>query len=817
MKKIIRFFSKWRVQLVLFALTILLGIFGYSGYYHYTETAWPFFRPIFSTIKLFGGIIDYNEAGVNEVLKKSGYEKKTDSAGTTKAEMPDADAAGEKTVEEGAEAAETGEKPAEASGAVEKSIRPLLCVIFLWVARYSALLVTVPAIINFLKELFPKLFAELHYKLWKRKKGKLLLIGNNDENIRLYETAGSNFKPMLFTKNGKNISPLQDKELHYYTLEEEKAAKEISAIMWKVFSGTDKITLIINTNHDEINLRLCRMVVDSIVKAVGADAASITERMKEIKDREARKTDPKLVKLRRQVVEKLERVRIFVFGDKQYEQVYLAMEDKSFGVLHYTNRYHLCSFDFLTHHPITEHLNASQLVGDGCVVPDMAFNMIFVGFGDTNREIFLDSFSTNQFVYHRENAMPGLKSVTYHIFDKKAKIEHDKNLNHTIFRYLDDFEPLFGDGITDKAVSPDDSPALPEKKKLNRDDYLEIPPTLGKPIAYEMSIDSEAFYDKIKDICAQNPNSINYLVVAFSDDFNNIDLSQRLAEKKTEWGLKNLYIFAKVRNKLNGDVVEELLKKGEKETYTLFGNESFSLAQVIQNEIEELAYNRKRATLNTESSANPNSDYLCDDTVRVLYDWYTMDQITRRSNIYNILALHMKLQLLGLDYKDKSKVDGETVLESEDAYYKIYAAGCVPVETKKPESYRGARMSYDKSTRKEDYKKYLPRRNLAVQEHYRWDAFMIRNGFIPATRAQIQAEQFKSYTGARYHANLSSFEALFEFRDIQRALFLEKYGPDKQPEDVIAYDYKLMDEAWFFLHPPGSHSVEYEIVRREKL
>ena len=803
MKRMIRFFGKWRVQLALFVLTVLLGFVGYCGYYNNTDTPGVLKRPLFSTIKLFGGVIDYNDSGVNMLLEKSGAASKAGGESGPKAELPAAADPAEQAAEKDAEPEKTG----------ETNRHLLVYLAFLWIARYTALFVTVPAVINFLKELFPKFFAELYYKLWKRRRGKLLLVGGNEENIHFYETADSKWKPMLFSGNGKDIAPPQDRGLHCYRTDDGKAAGEISAILRKTFlSDTDTFTVIINTDDDETNLRLCRAAAESVIDAVGKDAARITERAAELEDREAQKTDPELMRLKRRVVEKLERVRIFVFGDKQYEQVYLELEDKSFGVLHYTNKYHLCSFDFLTKYPMTKYMTASQLPGDGCVAPDMAFNMIFVGFGDTNREIFLDSFATNQFVYHRENKIPDLKPVDYHIFDKKTKIAHDKNLNHTIFRYLDDFAPLFGDRDTDRGRNTEEPGGI-HRKALNAKDYLELPPVPGRMFSHEMSIDSEEFYDRIRDICMQNPRSVNYLIVAFGNDFSNIDLAQRLETKKNEWGLSNLYLFVKVRSREN-EKVAELLRNGDDRPYMLFGSEVFTLDEVIHNEIEVLAYNRKRVTLNTVSDEKPDEKKPGNDTVRVLYSWYTMSQRMRRSNIYNILALRMKLHLLGLDYTPdegygqfgKGLVDGLT----QEDYFNLYAKGCKPVKTRDPGRYRGAMYSYDNNTVPDDYKSGLPRRNLVVQEHYRWNAYMIKCGFIPPTRAEIERGFVKDYKTRRMHANLCSFEALFAFRDIQKKLYLEKYGPDRKPEDVIGYDYKLMDEAWFFLNACG-----YEIIPKK--
>ena len=296
MKRMIRFFGKWRVQLALFVLTVLLGFVGYCGYYNNTDTPGVLKRPLFSTIKLFGGVIDYNDSGVNMLLEKSSAASKAGGESGPKAELPAAADPAEQAAEKDAEPEKTG----------ETNRHLLVYLAFLWIARYTALFVTVPAVINFLKELFPKFFAELYYKLWKRRRGKLLLVGGNEENIHFYETADSKWKPMLFSGNGKNIAPLQDRGLHCYKTDDGKAAGEISAILRKTFlSDTDTFTVIINTDDDETNLRLCRAAAESVIDAVGKDATRITERTNELEDRGAQKTDPELMRLKRRVVEKL--------------------------------------------------------------------------------------------------------------------------------------------------------------------------------------------------------------------------------------------------------------------------------------------------------------------------------------------------------------------------------------------------------------------------------------------------------------------------------------------------------------------------------
>jgi len=79
---------------------------------------------------------------------------------------------------------------------------------------------------------------------------------------------------------------------------------------------------------------------------------------------------------------------------------------------------------------------------------------------------------------------------------------------------------------------------------------------------------------------------------------------------------------------------------------------------------------------------------------------------------------------------------------------------------------------------------------------------MIVCGFIPARISQMKRGNVKDYA-LRTHGNLTTFEGLFDYRKIAGG------GSREAEEDVIKYDYQLMDDAWWFLNHMG-----YEIYRR---
>ena len=107
---------------------------------------------------------------------------------------------------------------------------------------------------------------------------------------------------------------------------------------------------------------------------------------------------------------------------------------------------------------------------------------------------------------------------------------------------------------------------------------------------------------------------------------------------------------------------------------------------------------------------------------------------------------------------------------------------------------------------KEDLAKQSLRQNLAVQEHLRWNAFMISRGFIPASLQKILSDREnlgKDYR-LRTHSNLTTEEGLIDFRKIAVKLT----GKTEAKADIINYDFHLMDDAWWYLNMFG-----YEIYK----
>ena len=203
---------------------------------------------------------------------------------------------------------------------------------------------------------------------------------------------------------------------------------------------------------------------------------------------------------------------------------------------------------------------------------------------------------------------------------------------------------------------------------------------------------------------------------------------------------------------------------------------------IRRDEFEELAIKRN-LMYDYENSRIENSNVPYEDIeICAKCNWYvTMDNNKRASNFYSILSLRMKLQLLGLDCTmgEKPENAGEC-LKSNAEYFKIYAGDDNPTVAMPGFGENGKDVySYRKMPEKSDFSGGA-RGNLTVQEHYRWNAYMISCGFIPQSIKETLENGSRNYL-TRTHGNLSTFEGLFDFRKSMA----EHCGCGEEEYDVV--------------------------------
>ncbi len=611
------------------------------------------------------------------------------------------------------------------------------------------------------------------------KKKKVIVIGNNAANITICDSAENKdySKLLIDVMPDSSCVGLHAQKITYCALSDDDAVFErIRKIVEREQNKSPRRShecycyVVINTMDDDRNLRLCKRFADFIEKEI----TQMQEKTKGTED---------LADIRARF---FSCVNIYVYGDPRYEAIYESVVSGCYGIIRYINKYRRIAVDLIAKHPLTEFMDEHQIDYETSLIkPETEINVLLIGFGKTNRQIFLTSVANNQFLTSgkEKEDPPVLKQVNYHIFDKEHA-ENNKNLNHNYYRF--------------KNEVPGD---------LTLDDYLPLPEFPANEEYHILDINDNDFYNSIGN-CVKIENSINYIVISFGSDLENIDLAQKLIAKRREWGVDDkLVIFVKVRAKLR----DEILLNDNKCFF--IGNDTevvYNLERLIGDDFHGMAMRRNKiyalqnhALQNKKTAEELDAEEIAACEKNADLEWYMKkSQIERESNTYACLSLRSKLHLMGLELCSQTD-PGDALLR--DDYLDIYA--------------KDDRPDYIGKTDLVEYTlgfKSSRRHTMAVHEHYRWNSYMISKGMIPATKDQILHEKTaegkptkgKDYHLLRHHGNLTTFEGLIEFRK----MLAEANGREERDFDVIKYDYELLDGIYSLLN-----ESKLKIVKKKRI
>ena len=588
------------------------------------------------------------------------------------------------------------------------------------------------------------------------RKSRLYLFGNNDGNISIYHSDKKREKVVIDELSNEECEKLYMDAVAYIN-----SPSIETRVTWllKLVKKLDRENIIvINTGDDKKNISICRSVIDGIQSSPDS-----------LKDRLFLK------------------LKVYVFGDPRYQALYEDIVTNAHGCIHYINKYQKIAMDYIDRYPLSLFMDERQVdYSTSLVREDVNINVIYVGFGKTNQQILLASVANNQFLTNGDSG-PVLKPVNYFIFDRKTS-ENNKNLNHSYYRFRNECD------------------------NINEADYLPMPSLPAQEYYYHLDINDPKFYNDIRSICTKNKNDANFLVIAYGNDLENLDMAQKLVEKRKEWGIDNLKIFVRAFD-WNKD--QTLIKD---DSCFFIGNEQecvFDIEKLLSDSIYKMAKMRNRV-YDLEYEISKDRSVATDEArIQTIYskadrNWYKKkSQMERDSSLYCCLSLRSKLHLMGLDYTDDAKAKGLTY----DEYISTYAT-----KDDKPDIKSYDILVDDKPMVKYDLKfKDTRRKNMAIHEHQRWNSFMISRGMIPATKDQILNEtklnedgELEHTNGKNYalrrHGNLTTFDGLVEFR----RMVAKRDNKDEEKKDVIKYDYQILDDAHWLLTQNG-----YKIVRRK--
>ncbi len=594
-------------------------------------------------------------------------------------------------------------------------------------------------------------------------KDRLFIFGSNPQNREIYESEKKRTKTIIDKISDDERDNYYLNDISYIEMSDDEMVVEIfkcrkpavvllklcKILKLKISERTD--TVVINTGSDERNMLICRKIIGEINNKSEGDREKIFRTL-----------------------------RAFTFGEAKYEAIYDDIESAGFGCITYLNKYKTIGFDFAQRYPLASFMDERHIDYDTFLVRrETDINFFMICFGKVSRQIFLTSVANNQFLTEGENG-PELKKVKYHIFDRDI-LNNNKNLNHNYYRFRDE-------------VNAED-----------KDKYLPLPSLPAEEEYHHLDINDGKLYSVLKKCVCRSKNDLNFVLVSFGDDLENIDMAQKLVAKRREWGAENLVIFVRTRTRTKE---QEVL---EKEGCLFIGNET----EIVYNIGTILSDVRKMAITTSETYDLEYAlctlplEIITDDFVeseknKSLKRWYThTHRLMRESNIYAALSIRAKLNMMGLDYCRVDANDEPAVTEKE--YLAIYAASDMPRYTGENTAAGRKVIEYGIDFAESG------RRNLAILEHYRWNSYMITRGFVPATIEQIMNEKDengkhtngKSYV-LRRHGNLTTFEGL----ELYRKMVAQRDRKSEKDMDVIKYDYQMLDDLYYILTISGNKIIK---------
>ncbi len=619
-------------------------------------------------------------------------------------------------------------------------------------------------------------------------KENLVIFGYNNECVEIYNSDKSRAKIIVAPLEKEKQEELYIANIHY--AEAKTYESFVDRFLAIAKNEKKRHIAIINTGSDETNIAVCRAFVNALSGYEG---------------------DKEKLFLR---------VKIYVFGDPKYQTLYDDIVSDGYGCISYVNKYQKIAMDFINSYPFALFMDEKQLdYKTSLVKKDVNINAIMIGFGKTAQQIFATSVANNQFLRYalkEENGElvedkdrePELKRVNYHIFDK-TEAKNNKNLNHSYYRYKN--ECLLNCLAKD---SDEFEHGLNERAR----EYLPLPKVPAREHFNKLDINDRDFYNNIYKIITAGKNDKNFIIIAFGKDLENIDMAQKLIEKRREWGLSDLIIFVRSRDFHKCDTLVN------DENCYFFGYESevvYDIERILEDDIYKMARMRNEIYdieyYISNENPSPTQDEISQVKASAEIKWHKkLSPMLRESSLYACLSIRSKLNLIGLDYVRCDQKPNQRAL-TYDEYISVYSHdGDVPIV-------RGDLMAGDKAVCKYDldFKPHSMRTYLGIHEHQRWNSFMVSKGIIPSTLDQIYNERLpngKYSNGKRYdarrHGNLTTFGGLVgfrrllayrasgkEFTDYESIMSTPQAGEAEY--DVIKYDYQLLDDAYWLLTKNG--------------
>ena len=377
---------------------------------------------------------------------------------------------------------------------------------------------------------------------------------------------------------------------------------------------------------------------------------------------------------------------------------------------------------FTEENPITRYLPAG-FIREGAIRPDARIHIWFLGFGRRNQELYRQSVMHNQLVSFEDGTYKVLP-VCYHLCD--TRVDKDAWEIGGLPRALEEMEG---------------------------GDYFPLPELPCHTEILGMEPQAEAVLAAIEKQ-AHTTCSHTRIIIDTGDEGRSRELGERLRSVLPESGSFHIFVRSREVSSLNDSIV------------TCFGCEDreptrdrpAGMAQKL-NEIYTARY--------TESEKD-RPDFAQYVSQKAKEKWEKLDRFTMYSNIFAVMGLRLKLNLLGLDYGPGSWKEPSLIRQRHGH------KGEYPYEAYFTPSVRNA---------------------IIAQEHARWNAYHLVQGYLPMAKQDI-AENSRDGKTVRFavkdpvgkrHACLTTYRGL----DDLSVYLAERAGGGRTAAD---YDYYIYDE-----------------------
>ena len=471
------------------------------------------------------------------------------------------------------------------------------------------------------------------------------------------------------------------------------------------------------------------------------------------------------------------------------ERLIADTDDKVGSFISCFSKHELIARQFVAQYPVTKFIPRSFYNENYTLKPDKDINIVFIGFGKMNYQLFRMCSMQFQFAAPCGDRLQS-KPVHYYIYDHRGEALHNEFFSRMLYEFDEDFKDC----------------DFPRSERIC--DIAEVGQT---------DINSVEAKKKFKELVTDN--SFTYFIISLNADLEDASYAQTIRRLLPEDGNYRIFVRAKSSAENFG---------GGKVIY--FGDESkiYTHDYIVNDELSELArrlnmlYDSignmpqwladiRKLPVGQQGEALDKSlqNYDCRELMRE--NWESRPMIEQASNLYHALNLPFKLNLLGFDMVKRAG-DGDTGI-SEEEFDKRY------VNTGRENNYADIGFFFG-----------LQSSNvLAFIEHLRWNALYILYDYKQMKKKDIVAKEEMDKEGnvkivaphkntaLKQHACLTTYYGLKELIEYKFGVMYPGEDINNVPPtdsrlrelyNIYQYDYMDLDRLYSEISSMGYKIVE---------